>query len=416
MTETTAKRVEFPVEAPKDPLETILREGARKLLMEASQEEVSLYLDARREQLDDQGRRQVIRNGYLPERDLQTPMGSIRVKQPRVRDRREPEEREVFQSKILPPYLRKTKSIEELVPWLYLKGVSTGDFTEALQALLGPNAKGLSATSITRLKQVWQSEHQAWEQRSLQGKRYVYLWADGVYFNVRLESPENRKQCILVVMGATAAGTKELIAIQDGYRESEASWSELLIDLKHRGLEEPPCLAIGDGALGFWAAVEKVFPTTRHQRCWVHKTANVLNKLPKSVQPRAKSGLHQIWQAESREDAEKAFDRFVEKYEPKYPKAAACLVKDQDSMLAFYDFPAKHWIHIRTTNPIESTFATVKHRTQKTKGCGSRAACLAMVFRLAVAAQKRWRSLNGAKLLPEVIAGVKFVDGERAAA
>ena len=384
--------------------------------MEASQEEVSLYLDARREQLDDQGRRQVIRNGYLPERDLQTPMGSIRVKQPRVRDRREPEEREVFQSKILPPYLRKTKSIEELVPWLYLKGVSTGDFTEALQALLGPNAKGLSATSITRLKQVWQSEHQAWEQRSLQGKRYVYLWADGVYFNVRLESPENRKQCILVVMGATAAGTKELIAIQDGYRESEASWSELLIDLKHRGLEEPPCLAIGDGALGFWAAVEKVFPTTRHQRCWVHKTANVLNKLPKSVQPRAKSGLHQIWQAESREDAEKAFDRFVEKYEPKYPKAAACLVKDQDSMLAFYDFPAKHWIHIRTTNPIESTFATVKHRTQKTKGCGSRAACLAMVFRLAVAAQKRWRSLNGAKLLPEVIAGVKFVDGERAAA
>lgn len=385
------------------------------MLTQAIQEEVDAYLERRSHLVDENGHRLVVRNGTHPARDLQTPVGSIEVKQPRVRDRRGREERERFSSKILPPYLRKTKSIEELIPWLYLKGVSTGDFSEALQALLGPNAKGLSPTTITRLKQGWAGEYEAWERRSLRGKRYVYLWADGVYFNVRLESPENRKQCVLVVIGATASGTKELVAIQDGYRESDASWRELLVDLKHRGLEEPPQLAVADGALGFWKAIATVFPTTRHQRCWVHKTANVLNKMPKSVQPRAKSALHQIWQAETREDAYKAFDAFVDKYEVKHPRAVKCLVEDQDEMLAFYDFPAQHWIHIRTTNPIESTFATVKHRQKRTKGCGSRQACLSMVFRLAVSAQRRWRSLNGAKLLSDVVAGVKFINGERAA-
>jgi putative transposase len=347
---------------------------------------------------------------------LQTPMGDLEVRQPRVRDRRPAAERESFTSRLLPPYLRKTRSMEELIPWLYLKGVSTGDFAEALQALLGPQAKGLSATTITRLKAGWQEEYEGWSRRSLRTKRYVYLWADGVYFNIRLASPENKRQCILVLMGATVDGRKELIAIQDGIRESEASWSELLLDVKSRGLVEDPHLAIGDGAMGFWAALSKVYPTTLHQRCWVHKTANVLNSLPKSVQPRAKSKLHAIWQAETREDAIEAFDTFVQVYEDKYPKAVACLVKDQDEMLAFYDFPAKHWVHLRTTNPIESTFATVKLRTKKTKGSGSRAACLAMVYRLGLCAQNRWRALNGAKLIAEVVQGVKFENGVRKAA
>ena len=415
MTETTSNLLEFPAGSARDALEDILREGARKMLIQAIHDEVDLYVEARRELVDAQGRRHVVRNGSLPKREIQTPLGPIEIQQPRVRDRRAPGERESFSSRLLPPYLRKTQSIEELIPWLYLKGVSSGDFVDALQALLSPQAKGLSATTITRLKQGWQEEYRAWERRSLRGKRYVYVWADGVYFNVRLESPENRKQCILVLMGATAEGTKELIALQEGYRESEASWHELLVDLRQRGLEEPPSLAVGDGALGFWKALSQVFPSTRHQRCWVHKAANVLNKMPKCVQPRAKSNLHQIWQAETREDAYHAFDAFLEKYQAKYPKAAECLAKDRDEMLAFYDFPAEHWIHIRTTNPIESTFATVKHRQKKTKGCGSRAACLSMVFRLAVAAQKRWRSLNASKLLSDVVAGVKFVDGERAA-
>lgn len=415
MPENTPNLLEFPADSIQNALDEILREGARKMLSQAIQEEVDLYLEKRSHLVDENGHRLVVRNGTHPARDIQTPVGALEVRQPRVRDRRAREEREPFSSKILPPYLRKTKSIEELIPWLYLKGVSTGDFSEALQALLGPNAKGLSATTITRLKQGWASEYEAWERRSLRGKRYVYLWADGVYFNIRLESPENRKQCVLVVIGATANGTKELLAIQDGFRESDASWRELLVDLKHRGLEEPPQLAVADGALGFWKAIETVFPTTRHQRCWVHKTANVLNKMPKSVQPRAKSALHQIWQAETREDAHKAFDAFIDKYEAKHPRAVKCLLKDQDEMLAFYDFPAEHWVHIRTTNPIESTFATVKHRQKRTKGCGSRQACLSMVFRLAVSAQRRWRSLNGAKLLSDVVAGVKFINGERAA-
>ena len=310
----------------------------------------------------------------------------------------------------MPPYLRRTKSLEELIPWLYLKGISTGDFAEALQALLGPDAPGLSATTVTRLKAVWEAEHEAWAKRSLAGKHYVYVWADGVHFNIRLEEG---RQCILVLMGATADGKKELIAIADGYRESEQSWKELLLDCKARGLEIEPALAIGDGALGFWKAMRQVWDTTKEQRCWVHKTANVLDKLPKGSQPKAKRMLHDIYQAEGRAGAEKAFDLFVATYEAKYPKATECLVKDRGVLLTFYDFPAEHWVHIRTTNPIESVFATVRLRHDKTKGSGSRTACLTMVYKLMESASKKWRTLNGSTLLPEVVKGTVFVDGVR---
>jgi transposase-like protein len=354
------------------------------------------------------GRRQVVRNGHLPKRTITTGIGPIEVRQPRVHDRRPADEAEPFSSKILPPYLRKTKSVEELIPWLYLKGVSTGDFSEALTALLGPDAPGLSATTVTRLKQVWEDEQQAWSRRSLTDKEYVYVWADGVHFNIRLEED---RQCILVLMGATADGRKELIAISDGFRESEQSWKELLLDVKARGLTIAPKLATGDGALGFWKALKQVFPTAREQRCWVHKTANVLDKLPKRLQPTAKEKLHEIWMAEKRTDAEQAFDLFLETYQAKYPKATECLSKDRTELLTFYDFPAEHWIHVRTTNPIESTFATVRLRHRKTKGNGSRTACLAMVFKLMQSAEKKWRLLNGAKLLPDVIQGIKFEDG-----
>jgi transposase-like protein len=350
----------------------------------------------------------VVRNGSLPARTITTGVGPVEVKQPRVHDRRAPEEREKFTSAILPPYLRKTKSIEELIPWLYLKGVSTGDFSEALAALLGPDAPGLSASTVTRLKAVWETEHQAWSQRSLNDKHYVYVWADGVYFNIRLEED---RQCILVLMGATADGKKELIAVADGFRESEQSWKALLLDCQARGLVIEPLLAIGDGALGFWKAVRQIWSTTREQRCWVHKTANVLDKLPKSQQPRAKEMLHAIWQAATRSEAEKAFDLFGATYEAKYPKATECLSKDRTELLVFYDFPAEHWVHLRTTNPIESTFATVRLRTTKTKGTGTRLACLTMVFKLMESASKHWRTLNGSTLLRDVIAGVVYVDG-----
>ena len=397
----------------RDVLTDILRQGAQKLLMETIEMEVEEYLAGNRDQLDPSGHRLVVRNGHMPERQIQTGVGSVTVKQPRVNDKRinENGQRMRFSSKILPPYLRRTKSLEELIPWLYLKGISTGDFTEALQSLLGPEASGLSATSIVRLKEIWKQEWADWNQRSLQGKQYVYIWADGIYFNIRLEDPGNNRQCILVLMGATAEGKKELIAIADGYRESEQSWRELLLDVKSRGVTINPKLATGDGALGFWAAIRKVFPQTREQRCWVHKTANILNKMPKHLQAKTKEMLHNIWMAETKAQAEKAFDVFVETFQAKYPKATECLSKDRDVLLTFYDFPAEHWVHLRTTNPIESTFATVRLRTRKTKGSGSRIACLTMVFKLAQAAEKKWRALNGSKLLSEVIQGVRFVDG-----
>jgi transposase-like protein len=386
----------------------ILRAGAQKMLAEMIQQEVEDWLAQRAHLRDEQGRRQVVRNGCLPQREITTGVGRIAVRQPRVRDRRSAEQAEPFTSKILPPYLRKTKSIEELIPWLYLKGISTGDFSEALKALVGPDCPGLSATTVTRLKGVWEQEFQEWNKRSLQGKQYVYVWADGVHFNIRLEED---RQCILVLMGATADGKKEVIAVVDGFRESEQSWKGLLLDVKARGLVMAPKMAIGDGALGFWKAVKQVYPKTREQRCWVHKTANVLDKLPKRLQAEAKQKLHEIWLADTRAHANEAFDLFVRTYEAKYPKAVECLKKDRDVLLAFYDFPAEHWIHLRTTNPIESTFATVRLRTKRTKGSGSRMACLTMVYKLMQSASKKWRLLNGSQVLVEVLKGTVFIDG-----
>jgi putative transposase len=397
-----------PLPNAQDVLTDVLRQGAQQLLAQAIDAEVADWIQRHQHCRDEEGRRQVVRNGHLPERTITTGLGSVAVKQPRVHDRRPPSEREKFTSAILPPYLRKTKSVEELLPWLYLKGVSTGDFSEALAALLGPDAKGLSATTITRLKAIWEKEYQDWSKRSLAGKQYVYVWADGVYFNIRREGG---RQCILVLMGATADGKKELIAIQDGQRESEQSWTELLLDVQARGLTIEPKLAIGDGALGFWKAVRQLWPEVREQRCWVHKTANVLDKLPKGVQPKAKEMLHAIYLAASRAEAEKAFDLFVRTYEAKYPKATECLAKDRAELLAFDDFPAEHWVHLRTTNVIESVFATVRLRTEKTKGSGTRVACLTMVFKLMESASRRWRALNGSPLLAEVLKGVVFVDG-----
>jgi putative transposase len=408
MRESTIDRFIAPVPQSRDVMTEILRAGAQKMLAQMIQQEVDDWLAERANLQDEQGRRQVVRNGFLPKREIVTGVGPIEVQQPRVRDRRPADEAEPFTSKILPPYLRKTKSIEELIPWLYLKGVSTGDFSEALKALVGPECPGLSATTVTRLKGVWEKEFQEWNQRSLEGKQYVYVWADGVHFNIRLEED---RQCILVLMGATADGKKELIAVVDGFRESEQSWKGLLLDVKARGLVTDPKLAIGDGALGFWKALKQVYPQTREQRCWVHKTANVLDKLPKRLQPEAKQKLHDIWMADTRQHANQAFDLFEKTYEAKYPKAVECLRKDRDVLLAFYDFPAEHWIHLRTTNPIESTFATVRLRTKRTKGSGSRIACMTMVYKLMQSASKNWRVLNGSQVLVEVLRGITFIDG-----
>jgi transposase-like protein len=382
------------------------------MLLTAIEAEVAAYVDQHAEVVDQDGHRLVVRNGHLPERAILTGLGSIKIQQPRVLDQRVSEdgERHKFSSKILPPYLRKTRSLEEMIPWLYLKGISTGDFSEALQALLGPDAPGLSATSIVRLKQVWEEDFKTWSRRSLASKQYVYIWIDGIYGRVRLE---DGRPCLLVVIGATQDGRKELVAIQDGERESEQSWKELLLDLKRRGLKVGPQLAIGDGALGFWSAVAKVYPNTRHQRCWVHKSVNVLDKLPKTEQPAALAKLHEIWMAATRDNATAAFDHFIAVYEAKYPKATECLEKDREELLAFYDFPAEHWRHLRTSNPIESTFATIRLRTARTKGSGSRIACLTMVFKLAQVAEKHWRLLNGAKLLKDVMKGIQFKDGAK---
>jgi putative transposase len=411
MQESSIDRFILPVPQSQDVMTEILRAGAQKMLADMIQAEVEDWLAERAHVRDEQGRRQVVRNGYLPEREITSGVGQVKVKQPRVRDRRPEAEAEPFTSKILPPYLRKTKSIEELIPWLYLKGVSTGDFSEALRALVGPNAPGLSATTVTRLKAVWEEEYRAWSKRSLEGKQYVYLWVDGIHFNIRLEED---RQCILVLMGATADGKKELIAAADGYRESEQSWLGLLLDVKARGLVIDPKLAVGDGALGFWKAVRQVWPNVHEQRCWVHKTANVLDKLPKRLREEAKQKLHEIWMADTKQHADEAFDLFVKTYEAKYPKAVECLTKDREALLTFYGFPAEHWIHLRTTNPIESTFATVRLRTKRTKGCGSRMACLTMVYKLTQSASKKWRLLNGSELIPEVLQGTPFIDGIKA--
>ena len=392
-----------------DPITDILRQGARRLISAALEAEIETFLKQYKQIADDQGGQRIVRNGYLPEREIQTGIGQVPVKVPRIRDRH-PESQDGrirFASSIIPPYLRRSKSIETLLPWLYLKGVSTGDFTDALAALLGKDAPGLSATTISRLKMIWKDEYKQWLQRDLSDKHYVYFWADGIYCNVRMDD----KQCLLVIIGATEDGHKELVSLEGGFRESEQSWLELLVDLKRRGLKAAPELAVGDGALGFWKALSKVYDTTRWQRCWVHKTANVLNKLPKSIQAKAKEKLHQIWMASDKDEAEKNFDAFIQTYSAKYPKAAECLVKDREVLLTFYDFPAEHWRHIRTTNPIESTFATVRLRTAKVRSCFSSLTVLTMAFQLCRCAQKRWIRLHHPERLGEVIRGVKFVNG-----
>ena len=393
------------------PLDAVLRQGARRMLLQAVEAEVDAYVEAHEDVVDESGRRLVVRNGHGRQRTILTPMGPLGVRAPRVNDKRTDGEgrRFRFTSKILPPYLRKARSVEELIPWLYLKGISTGDFAEALEALLGPEAPGLSATTVVRLKDKWRRDYDEWTRRDLSGDRYVYLWADGIYCNIRLDDD---RQCLLVVIGATQDGRKRLLAVYDGFRESELSWTEVLEGLKARGLTIAPKLAAGDGALGFWAALRKVFPATREQRCWVHKTANILDKMPKSMQRKAKRGVHDIYLAESRAAAQKAFDRFVGLYRAKFPRAVKCLEKDKDVLLTFYDFPAEHWAHIRSTNPIESTFATVRLRHRRTKGNGSRDASLAMVFMLARQAEKHWRRLNGSELIVHVIEGRQFKDGE----
>jgi putative transposase len=395
-------------------LEQIAREGARRALQKAIEDEVAEYLNAHRECLDDGGRRLVVRNGHKAPRTILSGLGPIEVKAPRVNDRRVDENgvRFRFTSKILPPYLRKTATIEDLVPWLYLKGISTGEMSDAL-IHLGFDGAGLSAASVVRMTESWQHEYCDWSKRDLTGKEYVYVWADGIYFTCRLTDD---RPCVLVLMGATKDGSKELIAILDGQRESETSWTNLLLDLKARGMTTPPKLATGDGSLGFWLAMSKLFPSTRQQRCWVHKTANVLDKLPKTQQQSAKTHLHEIWMSATKEDAIKAFDRFIATYGVKWPRATECLEKDRAELLAFYDFPAEHWGHLRTSNPIESTFATVRLRTYRTKGPGSRLAGLAMAFKLAQKAEKGWRRLNKSEKLQEVVDGVVFVDGIRKAA
>ena len=395
-------------------IDDILRDGARRALQAAIEREVEEYIGRNSQHLDEHGHRLVVRNGHHPARKIQSGNGPIEVQQPRVNDKRVDEQgnRFHFTSKILPPYLRKTKAIEELIPWLYLKGISTSDFPEAL-ACLGHDGSGLSPTTVVRMKEVWQGEYESFSRRSLEGKHYVYIWADGIYFNVRLTDD---RPCVLVLMGALEDGTKELIAMIDGERESAQSWLELLVDAKSRGMIDAPMLATADGALGFWKALRQVYPSTRQQRCWVHKTANVLNNLPRGLHVSAKNILHEIWMSATREDATKAMGKFVATYQAKYPKAVECPIKDKEELLAFYDFPAEHWQHLRTSNPIESTFATVRLRTSKTKGAGSRAACLAMAFKLVESAQNHWRKLNGSTLLPAVIAGVIFKDGTKIAA
>jgi len=375
------------------------------MLQASIEEEVAEYVDRHTQVLDAEGRRRVVRNGYLPERGVATGIGRITVRQPRVRDGR-PGQR--FTSRILPPFMRRVPSLDALIPCLYLKGISTGDFSEALEAILGPQAKGLSATNIVRLKEIWKQDYESWRQRDLRGKHYVYVWVDGIHFNVRLD---DERMCILVVIGATRDGHKELVAVHDGYRESKLSWTEVLRDLKQRGLKALPALATGDGALGFWAAAEEEFPTMRRQRCWVHKTANILDKMPKGVQAKAKQAIQDMYMAETKKQALTAYEEFLRLYGAKFPAACACLEKDKDDLFTFYDFPAEHWVHLRTTNPIESTFATVRLRTARTKGCGSRTATLTMVYQLAAQAEKHWRRLNKHEYIALVIQGAQFVDG-----
>jgi transposase-like protein len=397
-------------ETVSDLLTEVLRKGARELLSAAVEMEVKEFLERHQQQRTDDDRARFARNGYLPEREIQTGIGPVSVEVPRVRDRAFKKDGIRFGSSVIPKYLRRSTSMNELLPLLYLKGISVNDFSEALTPLLGDAAKNLSPGVISRLKAAWEDEYKGFCKRDLKNKRYVYWWADGIHLQARMEDSTD---CILVIVGVTEQGNREIITIEGGHRESKESWAQVLRDIKRRGLTWAPKLAVGDGALGFWGALTEVYGETKHQRCWFHKMGNVLDKLPKSQQPQAKKLLQEIWMSATREDAYIAFDYFVETYEAKYPKAAECLAKDKEELLAFYDFPAEHWIHIRTTNPIESTFATVRHRTYKSKGCFSRITILTMVFKLCESAQKRWRKFRGFAYLADVIVGVKFVNGKR---
>jgi putative transposase len=389
-----------------DPLTDLLRSGARALIQQAIEAELQAFLGDYAKVTDLRGRQTVVRNGYLPEREIVTGVGPVAVKVPKVRDRSGGGIK--FNSSLVPPYVRKAKRVEAALPWLYLRGISTGDMQEALSVLLGFDAKGLSPAVVSRLKAQWADDYQAWNRRDVSKERYVYVWADGIYSTLR---GEDDRLCLLVLIGVNAQGDKRLLALSDGYRESKASWLSVVQDLQARGLQEAPKLAIGDGALGFWAAINEAWPATRQQRCWVHKTANVLAALPDSVQGKAKAGLREIWMAETKANAEKALAVFQRDFEAKYPKAVNLLEKDRDTLLAFYDFPAEHWVHIRTTNPIESSFATIRHRTTRTKNCVSRNTLLGLVFQLALTAEKGWRRIRGFKQLPDVVNGVRFQDG-----
>jgi putative transposase len=403
--------VRFPQpEVVDDPLTAVLRAGARRLLAQAIEAEAETFLATMADQRLADGRARVVRHGHGPERAVHTGIGPVKVRRAKIRDRAPAEtgERVRFTSQILPRWGRRTTSLDTLLPVLYLRGVSTGDFQEALAALLGKNAPNLSPSVIARLKSDWQTDYDRWQKRDLSARRYVYLWADGVYLQARMEP---QAECMLVVIGATPEGKKELVGFQVGTRESAQSWRELLVGLKARGLAVAPELAVGDGALGFWKALEEVFPTTRHQRCWVHKAVNVLNKLPKSLQANARQDLREIWLAPDRVTAEAALATFEAKYTPKYERAVACLVKDREALLTFFDFPAEHWDHLRSSNPIESVFATVRHRTVRTKGALSQETAKLMVFKLVMAAAKTWRRLKGENQLPKVIEGVTFKDG-----
>ena len=408
MDKIITENMKLPTPFAGDALTAVIAQSAREILAAAVQMEAGQWLAERSGLRDEHGRRLVVANGYLPERQILTGIGPVPVKQPRIEDRRPADQREKLHRRILPPYLRRTTRVDEAIPWMYLYGISTNDMGDSLQALLGPAAADLSSSTVSRLVSQWQEQYADWNQRSLADKRYVYLWADGVYFNVRLG--DDATACILVVLGATADGQKEILAIADGYRESKQSWLAVLLELKSRGLPAPR-LAIGDGALGFWAALEEVYPSAKHQRCWVHKTRNVLSHLPQNMHGQAKDKIHQISTAENRENADQALDLFVQTYQAKYPKAVECLVKDRETLLAFYDLPAEHWVHIRTTNPIESIFSTVRLRHDKTRNNGSRKACVAMVFKLCESAQRGFQRLNGSELLQDVLAGVTFENG-----
>jgi len=389
----------------EDPLTALMRKGAQQLIQQAVETELCILLDQYAERRTEAGHAGVVRNGHLPEREIQTGIGPVTVKIPKVRAKSG--EAVTFNSALVPPYVRKTQTMEAAIPWLYLKGISSGEMGEALSVLLGSRAQGFSANTVSRLKQVWANEYKDWKKKSLEKDQWVYVWADGVYSGLR---GEQDKLCCLVVIGVNERGEKHFLAIDDGVRESTQSWREVLLSLKSRGMNCPK-LAIGDGAMGFWAALEEVYPKSRQQRCWMHKTMNILNCLPKSGQAKAKEMLHDIWQAETKETAEKAFELFVKTYDDKYPKATLCLQKDSTELLAFYDFPAQHWQSIRTSNPIESSFGTIRHRTKRSKGCLSRDGMLHMMFKLGLCAQKNWRRLRGFNHLGKVITGVKFNDG-----